>query len=127
MKYIRVQDEIYDLSNKYSQISKEAQNALMNGNYKASDTIEELCDEFVVDNPKADSKKPFTICMPFNEWLKEVKTHTPKGALDYKMTHDKMNIYGAIWCKWGLKYVAMLNSKTKKLDLISLCKDCLNE
>lgn len=54
-----------------------------------ADTIEELCDEFVVED-----RDEFAIF------------HNLKLA---KQT--KGIIYGAVWCEWGLKYVARMNNE----------------
>lgn len=101
MKYIRTKDRIYDLSNKYSQTPEEVQIALMTGNYKQSDTIEELCDEFVIDEVHY-----------IESSLKEIVLYEKcigKGLLT--------NIYGAIWTSKGLIYVAKMNDKGE-LELI---------
>ena len=57
---------------------------------KQADTIEELCDEFVV----VIENKPHLIP---REWLKQ------EIIVDV--------LYGAIWTEWGLKYVAKMNDK----------------
>lgn len=56
---------------------------------KQADTIEELCDEFVY--------------------------HLKSGGkfIDDKLSKSDIyeNVFGAIWCEYGLKYVAKLNKK----------------
>ena len=61
---------------------------------KQSDTIEELCDEFVgVDKT----------CENGHQLLR---------AIPYKCANFwNGGVYGAVWCESGLKYVAKLNSK----------------
>ena len=61
---------------------------------KQADTIEELCDEFVgVDKT----------CENGHQLLR---------AIPYKCANFwNGGVYGAIWCEFGLKYVAKLNSK----------------
>ena len=67
---------------------------------KQSDTIEELCDEYVgVDNT----------CENGHQFLR---------AIPYKCANFwNGGVYGAVWCEFGLKYVAKLNSKGE-LELI---------
>lgn len=61
-----------------------------------ADTIEELCDVFIYDFGK--DKDLFK-----NDKLsiKILKANN----------NEKVKIYGAVWCEFGLKYVAKLNSK----------------
>lgn len=67
---------------------------------READTIEELCDEFVgVDNT----------CENGHQLLR---------AIPYKCANFwNGGVYGAVWCEFGLKYVAKLNSKGE-LELI---------
>ena len=67
-----------------------------------SDTIEELMDEFVLVDPYR-FRKPKT-ATELDKDLEEMKDF-------YKAKDDK--IYGAIWVKSGLKYVAKMNNKGK--------------
>ena len=64
---------------------------------KEANTIEELCDEFVV---------------------KYEDTH---NLVDYDCAKtidiEVADVYGAIWTEWGLKYVAKMNDKGE-LELI---------
>lgn len=62
---------------------------------KEADTIEELCDRFVVMDKE--TKEVISI-VSFLEYAKLWAT-------------CKYNIYGSIWCEWGLKYVAKLDDK----------------
>ena len=71
---------------------------------KIADTIEELCDEFIVVSDNC--KKPIISALPFNELQLYAK-----GKTKYAIC------YGAIWCEWGLKYVAKINKKGK-LELL---------
>lgn len=63
-----------------------------------ADTIEELCDEFVVIG--IFENQIGCCCDTFNE-AKEFKNYVELPQI----------IYGAIWCEWGLKYVAKMNDK----------------
>lgn len=69
-----------------------------------SDTIEELCDEFVItkNNEGIEFWKDF-------DALKQCSAHFVQNDFD--------DIYGAIWTKWGLRYVAKINNK-EDLELI---------
>ena len=67
--------------------------------YKQADTIEELCDEFVI--------------LPLNQ-NKKVISHflrTPKIDDIGHFLNDSHIIYGAIWTDKGLIYVAKMNDK----------------
>ena len=66
--------------------------------YRLANTIEELCDEFIVISDNC--KRPIISALPFDELQLYAKGRT-KYAI----------CYGAIWCEWGLKYVARMNSK----------------
>ena len=62
---------------------------------KQSENIEELCDRFVVTDKE--TKEVMNI-VSFLEYAK-------------LWSYCKYNIYGAVWCEWGLKYVAKMNDK----------------
>ena len=67
-------------------------------------TIEELCDEFVVE---CFNKSYHAISeIGYDELKHNTQTLSPTDT-----------IYGAIWCEWGLKYVAKMNDKGE-LELI---------
>ena len=68
---------------------------------KQADTIEELCDRFVV----------------MDKETKEVMNIVSFLAYAKLWSYCKYNIYGAVWCEWGLKYVAKLDDKGE-LELI---------
>ena len=99
MKYIRTKDGIY--KSKRNPIEKdclvigEKENGklglIVKDIIKKADTIDELCDEFVVVD-KEDNCHHLTL-----------KTEL-YDTIDYE-------IYGAIWTEWGLKYVAKMNDK----------------
>ena len=73
-----------------------------------ADSIEELCDEFVLVSPYR-FKKPKT-ATELEKDLEEMK--------DFYNGEDDI-IYGAIWTEWGLKYVAKMNDKG---ELVLLCQ-----
>ena len=62
---------------------------------KQADTIEELCDRFVV----------------MDKETKEVMNIVSFLAYAKLWSYCKYNIYGAVWCEWGLRYVAKLDDK----------------
>lgn len=67
---------------------------------KQTNTIEELCDEFVVIGIFINQ---IGCCCDTLEEAKELK--------DYVELPQEQIIYGAIWTEWGLKYVAKMNDK----------------
>lgn len=67
---------------------------------KQADTIEELCDEFVVVS--VSFLKPYKITRKWVETLKQAQKYKPS---------DKCIVYGAIWTDKGLIYVAKMNDK----------------
>lgn len=93
MKYIRTKDgikaynECCDISYVYQCI----------GGIKVANTIEELCDTFVI----CVDKQGYLIIDDY------------KKAMEIMQRNDDYNAicYGAIWCDWGLKYVAKMNEK----------------
>ena len=92
MKYIRTKETdccIIDTI-KYKEITGKDCFIPKNESVDKADTIEELCDEFVV----VIENKPHLIP---REWLKQ------EIIVDV--------LYGAIWTEWGLKYVAKMNDK----------------
>lgn len=102
---------------------------------KESNNLDELCDEFVIVNNADDL--PYRINQDvFNEQFHATGYHCLDYAIERfedlkkfigtKEKHDEYAdflyeqnpnyqfegcIYGAIWTKWGLKYVAKLNEK----------------
>ena len=68
---------------------------------REANTIEELCDRFVV----------------IDKETKEVVNIVSFLAYAVLWSSCKYNIYGAVWCEWGLKYVAKLDDKGE-LELI---------
>ena len=92
MKYIRTKDRIME-------IPENKQHLRFLQDFKQVDTIEELCDEFVVVGYSI-MEKPMLISgtqFPFS---------TAKNYLNSCKT-----IYGAIWTDKGLIYVAKMNEK----------------
>ena len=110
MKYIRTKNGIYDLSNKYSQTPEEVQIALMTGNYKQADTIEELCDEFVLHYEPLDD-----IPIPWASYERRSDSWNKNKEMlvkELKNTSGRKPIVrGAIYTDKGLIYVAKMNDK----------------
>ena len=107
MKYIRTKDgkiikilkEGIDEFGKYGMVDEE--NCIRNyDDLKQADTIEELCDEFVI----IANKEYFVL-----DSIDESNT--------YMVIHKHCSIYGAIWTDKGLIYVAKMNDKGE-LELI---------
>ena len=99
MRYIRTKESdccIIDTI-KYKEITGEDCFIPKNEIIDKADTIEELCDEFIVVSDNCE--KPIISALPFNE-LKIYAKNRTKYA----------NCYGAIWTECGLKYIAKMNS-----------------
>lgn len=97
MKYIRTKDRIEKLD-----VDREHLAEYMN--VKQADTIEELCDKFVIFNSN-------NFCVGIIDDYETAKYKSP-----YKAT-----VYGAIWTDKGLIYVAKMNDKGV-LEYV-LCKE----
>ena len=101
MRYIRTKETdccIIDAI-KYKEITGEDCFIPKNEIVGESDTIKELCDEFVV--AYEDGAR---IVYGDLEWTKVKAKASSKIGI-------KLMIYGAIWTEWGLKYIAKMNSK----------------
>ena len=100
MKYIRTKDGIVEITKvlSYCYLDKSGNEYLLD-KYKTADTIEELCDEFVLTdngNPPLIIHNVVELDSGIFENVKTLKTQ-------YKV------IYGAIWTDKGLIYVAKMN------------------
>ena len=70
---------------------------------KQADTIEELCDEFVIIGYDKESD---VVCFRETEtWFERISDHL---AQKHKIRYE---VYGAIWTDKGLIYVAKMNDK----------------
>ena len=107
MKYIRTKDGIYEIVGFDDECIIPSPIIKMNGklthcsgykNCKQADTIEELCDEFVLV-----------------EKIREVTYHHKSSTFaDFKsiaMLNERYTLYGAIWASKGLIFVAKMNEK----------------
>ena len=98
MKYIRTKDgRILKGSNYGFGVGMPYKNY----DVKVADTIEELCDEFVIYD--ADIKR----CHILDKGFYHRFDKESKKALHIANRY----IYGAIWTEWGLKYVAKMNER----------------
>ena len=111
MKYIRTKDGIFQLEGTYEHLGKTyyCVKEFISSFYESevlnqADTIEELCDEFVIISIDQ-NKKPIT------HFTRHVNEPISVFALDSHI------IYGTIWTEWGLKYIAKMNEKGE-LELI---------
>lgn len=115
MKYIRTSEKIFEITSETKVKSLNSDEfyylVSINGFEKIgqfpekewdsamkADTIEELCDEFIVVSDNCE--KPIISALPFNELQLYAKGRT-KYAI----------CYGAIWTDKGLIYVAKMNDK----------------
>ena len=111
MRYIRTKSNIYETEARYldnngkwigySLVDYDMAFIVRSQVNREADTIEELCDEFVVIR---DTTKITQLVRADDiDYLKEV------------MESDKriIEVKGAIWTEWGLKYVARMNNDGK--------------
>jgi hypothetical protein len=96
--YIRTQNAIYNINDLIEKTSKEYVYNAINSGFKKSDTIEELCEEFVMVNNS---------CFTTPQIIDFIQLDMYKGE----------DIYGAIWTDKGLIYVAKMNQEGK-LELL---------
>ena len=100
MRYIRTKEtDCCIIDNiKYKEITGEDCFIPKNEIVDEANTIEELCDEFIVVSDNCE--RPIISALPFNELKLYAKNRTKYA-----------NCYGAIWTECGLKYIAKMNSK----------------
>lgn len=101
MKYIRLKNKIVKVDAEDSEcyyFNKLKKFVYKDEGYKTADTIEELCDVFVIVK---DSEG-----IEFWKNFKLLKNHS-----HHIIENDFDNIYGAIWTDKGLIYVAKLNKE----------------
>lgn len=101
MRYIRTKETDCSIIDtiKYKEITGEDCFIPKNEIVKEADTIEELCDEFVIVYENG-----ARIVYGDLEWAKVKAIASSKIGI-------KLMIYGAIWTECGLKYIAKINSK----------------
>ena len=101
---IEVEDTLFDDNGEMKYQYKNSSALIKKSNViKQADTIEELCDEFVI--------------IPNNNWSKNylaygVNTKKLKDSI-YNLNYPIKEVYGAIWTDKGLIYVAKMNHAGK--------------
>ena len=110
MKYIRTKTNIFEVVEETELVykvigaSRDRNNVYSKSKCQtevidSGDTIEELCDEFVIGN-----------CYHFDKPFIFPKEKSSNPLLEIYTHYDNDVIcYGAIWTEWGLKYVAKMN------------------
>lgn len=99
MIYVRTKNEIISLSTKHEHLANDYDPI------QVADTIEELCDEFIVEEDYKNHK--YWITDRLKEAFDAIEFYCMKPS----------NIYGAIWTDKGLIYVAKIN-KERELELL---------
>ena len=117
MKYIRTKDKVYEVESDIEYVYKNDEECHLLQAYKdvyeeygeetnwtdlgeiikQADTIEELCDEFVL--------------FDYDREIRPSIFRFPIPLQKYVVIHKDYEIYAAIWTEWGLKYVAKMNEK----------------
>lgn len=104
--YIRTKDgRIVDTENAYEPLQWAEQARDYALTEREANTIEELCDEFVVDWLPTNHKDIFKV----DEYSKKI--------IEGCIGNNKTIVYGAIWTDKGLIYVAIMN-ENGELELI---------
>lgn len=114
MRYIRTKDGIYEI-NWFDADNFGDEKGDIHSNCEIiseADTIEELCECLVVRN-RAINRRFIYSKDGFRKRVKRNKTNkwgrdNYEDRLKYLLEYN--DVYGAIWCEWGLKYVARMNS-----------------
>ena len=105
MKYIRTKDgELDRFTPKHEYLLEQEEYIKENKIIKIADTIEELCDEFVIEYPSGEFD---TLNHDYSSRLKCMGMEQYNAEINYGWC----KLYGAIWTEWGLKYVAKMNDK----------------
>ena len=104
MSYIRTKNRIYKVESETCHkqgyyIDRYEEDVILKKQViKKSENLEELCDEFILE-----------------EKMREVIYHHKSTKFDDFKTiailNERYTLYGAVWCEWGLKYVAKLDDK----------------
>lgn len=115
--YIRTKDGVYEVKvNKYHELvyCKNNQLVLSCNIINQSENLEELCDEGVIEVKFGSTG----YIAHFNKNIHELKKFLKYLEECQPITKDEiLNVYGAVWCEFGLKYVAKLDDKGE-LELI---------
>ena len=86
---------------------------------KQADTIEELCDEYVLYNPNIDFKYYLVELLRYENDNGGIAIYYKfkNSQQEFSLFSSRETIYGAIWTDKGLIYVAKMNDKGE-LELI---------
>ena len=105
MKYIRTKDGIYEVEEWFKPLENDMvyiPNEGLNKILKQADTIEELCDRFVIEYKQHNEQRILKTYI-------KVERNFLRDKM-YKLNHIQ-NLYGAVWTDKGLIYVAKMNDK----------------
>ena len=102
--YIRTKDGVYEVDAEtdtfyYTNIAREI-GVVKTNRVKEADTIEELCDEFVV----------YFECFNISHYFIYEKSYDELKR-EAEMLGHSYSVYGGIWTNKGLIYVAKMNNK----------------
>ena len=124
MKYIRTKEgKIIDIDKRYQEhlnngwINKTAKTKelfIRTGHYNIilqADTIEELCDEFVLYYLPLEEMSKNESWIPYAQYERLGVWQKMRDEIIYKTLKSKSILYGAIWTDKGLIYVAKMNDK----------------
>ena len=112
MKYIRTKDGIFD-NWIMDGVMPERINAQTFGieAIKYADTIEELCDEFVLYYLPLEEMSNNESWIPYAQYERRGVWQKMRNEIIDKTLKSKSTLYGAIWTDKGLIYVAKMNDK----------------
>lgn len=118
MKYIKTEDGVYENCPRSALWPTNEALRLLKPIIKQSDSIDKLCDAFIVEDANAYPESasyidPKSIWkMSFSKVLDLLKFRLSRGS-DLNL----IKIYGAVWTNKGLIYVAKMNDK-RELELL---------
>lgn len=78
---------------------------------KTADTIEELCDMFILDNEKFGKEFYYNKNGRLEHYRDSYYSFRLKDVKENKIELGNCNLYGAIWTDKGLIYVVKMNDK----------------
>lgn len=122
MKYVRTKNGIVDISNYiekdfYYQDTKTPDYIGKEKIIKQSDSIEELCDEFVMYWLPLEEMSINESWIPYAQYERLGIWQKMRDTIIKEVIKTKSVLYGAIWTEKGLIYIAKMN-KNGELELI---------
>ena len=108
MKYVKTEDGKILEESKCAEFDKHTYSDYMLGKLKEADTIEDLCDRFVLID-KNEYRLPIRKEIVGKRFLAMLEEFTDR--LKSRSDPSKINLYGAVWTEWGLRYVAKFNER----------------